>query len=79
MNSGKNHQSIGCEVTSCRFNKQGCDCELEHIEVRPSCDCHSGDCNEANCGSYTAKCPNPERRGRHSAFPSFCENSLWDC
>ena len=55
MNSGKNHQSIGCEVTSCRFNKQGCDCELEHIEVRPSCDCHSGDCNEANCGSYTAK------------------------
>ncbi|MDO4572366.1 MAG: DUF1540 domain-containing protein [Clostridia bacterium] len=55
MNSEKCNQSIGCEVTSCRFNKQGCKCDLEHIEVKPSCDCHSGECNEANCGSYVAK------------------------
>ena len=55
MNSGKNNKSIGCEVTSCRFNSQGSECGLERIEVRPSCDCHSGDCHEANCGSYAAK------------------------
>ena len=48
-------QTIGCEVTSCRFNKQGCDCELNRIEIKPKCDCHSGDCNESLCGSYSAK------------------------
>ena len=53
---GKNgNQTIGCEVTSCRFNKQGAACDLEKIEVKPSCDCHSGECNESLCGSYIAK------------------------
>lgn len=55
MNS-TGHQEIGCEVTSCRFNKQGCACELNRIEVKPCCDCHTGnDRDESHCGSYIAK------------------------
>ena len=48
-------QTIGCGVTSCRFNSRGAECELERIEVRPNCDCHTGDCRESLCGSYAAK------------------------
>ena len=55
MNGKTGKQTIGCEVTSCRFNEQGCDCELDRIEVKPKCDCHSGDCSESECGSYSAK------------------------
>lgn len=55
MNGKTGKQTIGCEVTSCRFNEQGCDCELDRIEVKPKCDCHSGDCSDTLCGSYIAK------------------------
>ena len=48
-------QTIGCEVTSCRFNQQGNECELNRVEIKPKCDCHSGNCDEAQCGSYAAK------------------------
>ncbi len=53
---GKNgNQTIGCEVTSCRFNKEASHCDLDRISVKPKCDCHSGDCAETECGSYIAK------------------------
>ncbi len=55
MNGKEGKQTIGCEVTSCRYNKQGCTCDLESIRVKPACDCHNGACDEANCGSYVAK------------------------
>lgn len=48
-------QTIGCEVTSCRFNQQGSVCDLNRVEIKPNCDCHSGECDEAQCGSYVAK------------------------
>ena len=43
MNGKTGKQTIGCGVTSCRFNDQGCDCELDRIEVKAKCVCHSGD------------------------------------
>lgn len=55
MNDNCGKQTIGCEVTSCRFNKRGSECDLERIEVKPRCDCHTGDCDESQCGSYSAK------------------------
>ncbi len=55
MNGKTGKQTIGCEVTSCRFNEQGCNCELDRIEVKPKCDCHTGECTESLCGSYCAK------------------------
>lgn len=48
-------QTIDCEVTSCRYNHQGCGCELSRIEVKPACHCHSGKENESLCGSYESK------------------------
>ena len=55
MDSKSGHQTIGCEVTSCRFNKQGCECNLDRIEIKPCSDCHTGDKRESLCGSYIAK------------------------
>ncbi len=56
MDNGKcGKQTIGCEVTSCRYNNSGCECDLNRIEVRPSCHCNSGDESESMCGSYCAK------------------------
>lgn len=56
MSEKRNGQTIGCNVTSCRFNKRGCVCELESITVEPCCDCHSGDpADESMCGSYEFK------------------------
>ena len=55
MDSKCGHQTIGCEVTSCRFNSQGSMCNLYRIEVKPCCDCHTGDTQESLCGSYSAK------------------------
>ena len=55
MEKTNGKQTIGCGVTSCRFNNQGMSCDLNRIEVKPSCDCHTGDCWEAQCGSYVAK------------------------
>ncbi len=48
-------QTIGCEVTSCRFNSRGCECDLDRIEVKPCCGCHTGKEDESQCGSYVAK------------------------
>lgn len=49
-------QTIGCRVTSCRYNSRGVDCELSRIEVEPQCGCHTGEpCDESLCGSYRAK------------------------
>ena len=49
-------QTIGCRVTSCRYNMRGTDCELSRIEVEPQCGCHTGEpCDESLCGSYKAK------------------------
>ena len=55
MNDNRGMQSIGCEVTSCRFNKQGDECDLPQIQVKPCCDCHTGDSHETLCASYLAK------------------------
>ena len=53
---GKNgNQTIGCEVTSCRFNSRGCECDLDRIEEKPCCGCHTGKEDESQCGSYVAK------------------------
>ena len=56
MNESKcGSQTIGCKVTSCRYNLNDCLCELSRIEVEPRRDCHSEDCDESLCGSYRAK------------------------
>lgn len=56
MEEGKimaKNQTIRCSVSSCRYNKADQKmCELESIEVRPNCECHSGACDESMCGSY---------------------------
>lgn len=49
------NQTIHCSVHSCRFHKENM-CELESIEVRPKCDCHSGTADESMCGSYQCCC-----------------------
>ncbi|MEG1548672.1 MAG: DUF1540 domain-containing protein [Clostridia bacterium] len=49
-------QTIGCRVTSCKYNSSGCDCELNRIDVQPMCGCHTGQpCDESLCGSYKSK------------------------
>ena len=51
-------QTIGCEVTSCRYNGSGSCCELHRIEVRP---CYGQDStsgqpeDESCCGSYVRR------------------------
>ena len=55
MDQNKN-QSIGCEVSSCRFHAQGNACGLSRIEVMACPGCSSGEAeNESLCGSYRAK------------------------
>lgn len=49
-NYGK--QSIGCDVTSCKFNGRGSKCSLSKIQVRPTIGCQSHDECESQCGSY---------------------------
>ncbi len=50
------NSAIGCRVTSCRHNAEGCNCELDHIEVAPCCDCSSGRPeDESMCASYRCK------------------------
>lgn len=50
------NQTIGCRVTSCRYNSEGCDCSLSKIEVEPSPNCHTGkSCDESLCGSYVTR------------------------
>jgi hypothetical protein len=49
-------QNIGCRVTSCSYNEDGCHCSLDAIEVAPCSGCHSGKKeDESNCASYKAK------------------------
>ncbi len=55
MNSKCGKQTIGCEVTSCRHNAMGCECDLTRIEVRPAMGNTSGDPCESQCASYKVK------------------------
>ncbi len=56
MESKYGKQAIGCEVTSCRYNRQGNECELSRIEVMPCHGVHDGEAsNESLCGSYRVK------------------------
>ena len=55
MDSKSGKQTGGCQVTSCKYNCRGTDCDLNRIEVRPACNCNSGEANESLCGSYTHK------------------------
>ena len=49
------NQTIRCSVASCRHHSAKNVCELESIDVRPNCACHSGKCDESMCGSYDKK------------------------
>ncbi|OQB24272.1 MAG: hypothetical protein BWY11_01251 [Firmicutes bacterium ADurb.Bin182] len=52
-NSKAGNQTIGCSVTSCRYNKDGNMCELNRIEVEPAVDVNTGEpADESLCGSY---------------------------
>jgi len=47
---------ISCCVTSCRYNKNGCACDLETIEVAPIHGASSGRAEEESmCKSYHCK------------------------
>ena len=46
------NQTIHCSVSSCRHHSGTNACQLEAIDVRPNCNCHSGKCDESMCGSY---------------------------
>ena len=49
------NQTIHCSVSTCRHHSAKNVCELEAIDVRPNCNCHSGKCDESMCGSYDKK------------------------
>ena len=49
------NQTIHCSVATCRHHSAKNVCELESIDVRPNCNCHSGKCDESMCGSYDKK------------------------
>ena len=51
MSCPKN-QCILCDVVSCQHHSKEGVCELESIKVEPRCDCHTGTCEESECGSY---------------------------
>lgn len=56
MSDKTGRQSIGCEVTSCRYNSHGSECDLHSIMIRPCQNCCSGRAeDETLCGSYEAK------------------------
>jgi len=56
MENKSGNQTIGCEVTSCRYNREGSHCDLSRIEVMPCRDCHDGNpAHESLCGSYRAR------------------------
>lgn len=55
MDCNAKKQSIGCEVTSCRYNQRGAKCSLDCITVRPAIGCNSGEENETICASYAHK------------------------
>ena len=46
-------QTIGCEVESCSYFKQGGMCDLNRIVVKPHQGCNTGEQGEETlCGSY---------------------------
>ncbi|MBQ7061315.1 MAG: DUF1540 domain-containing protein [Clostridia bacterium] len=51
-------QHIGCEVTGCRYNRDGRRCDLNRIEIRP-CRCEGSKSgrpdDESFCGSYAER------------------------
>ena len=49
------NQTIHCTVSSCRHHGGQNNCQLDAIDVRPNCNCHSGKCDESMCGSYDKK------------------------
>ena len=49
------HQSILCEVNSCKHHAENNMCQLDSIKVAPRTECHSGKCDESECASYHAK------------------------
>lgn len=49
------NQTIRCSVSSCCHHSGQNTCQLETIDVRPNCNCHSGKCDESMCGSYDKK------------------------
>ena len=51
-------QTVGCRVTSCRYNDKGSYCELTRIQIEPCCCKNSGNgdpADESLCGSYRRK------------------------
>ncbi len=49
-------QTIGCEVNSCSYFKQGGMCDLNRIVVKPCASCNTGNPeDETLCGSYQKK------------------------
>lgn len=54
MNEKSGKQTIGCEVSSCKYYKDSA-CDLRGIVVKPCCDhVHSGNpAEETLCGSYS--------------------------
>ena len=51
------NQTIGCRVTSCRYNGKGSYCELSRVQIEP---CHQKPASgrpedESLCGSYQTK------------------------
>lgn len=48
-------QTIGCSVTSCRYNDQGNYCELSRVQIEPCHKKHSDASDESLCGSYEMK------------------------
>lgn len=49
------NQTIRCSVSSCCHHSGQNTCQLDAIDVRPNCNCHSGKCDESMCGSYDKK------------------------
>lgn len=56
MNEKNGMQTIGCEVTSCKYHSNNA-CDLSGIMVKPCCDnVNTGNpADETLCGSYAAK------------------------
>lgn len=47
------NQKINCTVSSCRYNnEEKAQCILEAIQVEPTTDCNTLDCDESMCASY---------------------------
>lgn len=46
-----NDQKIKCKVKACKYNSQGCNCDLDSITVVPESDCPTAHF----CGDYCKK------------------------